>query len=72
CNYEGLRNARFLFDLDQDPRELNDLAEIEPETTEALATRLQALRESFGEPPASEQPAADLDRKTLKALGYID
>ncbi|MDH3255257.1 MAG: sulfatase, partial [Acidobacteriota bacterium] len=41
-NYEGLRNARFLFDLDQDPRELNDLAEIEPETTEALATRLQA------------------------------
>lgn len=60
-----------LFDLSADPAEQHDLSAARPQTSAAMAARLDAL----GQPPASARPASgprDSDTADrLRALGYV-
>lgn len=69
-DYAGRRDTRLLFDLDRDPGERYDLASSEPRTAEALAARLQSLKEGFT--PARETAVLGIEAEALEALGYVD
>jgi hypothetical protein len=73
-DYEGRRDEILLFDLEEDPRERENLASERPELAAELMARLEEL---FAEAearalPVAEQRPVEIDRRTLEALGYLD
>jgi arylsulfatase A-like enzyme len=62
CDYDG--GNRQLFDLQNDPGEMENLAAVDPGRAAALATELVAWHESL---PADNGPA--LGRQALQAAG---
>ncbi len=66
-----------VYDLRNDPEELENIADREPELREQLVARLEAWTESLGAPPQSTAPTrAEMTdpqtRDQLRALGYIE
>ena len=74
-----------LFDLEQDPLETTNLAEIQPERVDALRSRLEEAHRRLSEDylerlgryesqlsPEEQAREAARAREALKALGYID
>ncbi len=69
-NYEGRGNLQMLFDLENDPDELEDIAALHPEIVEPMVIELLRVL-TAGENP-NEVETVDLDPKALEALGYLD
>lgn len=66
-----------VYDLQNDPEELENIADREPELRKQLVARLEAWSESLGEPapPTTSTPVEMTDPQTqeqLRALGYIE
>ncbi len=61
-----------LFDLRNDPGELENVHANFPETAAELAGTLRAFRTEFGKPPAQEAEVPSENEEALRALGYID
>ena len=64
---------RWIFDLDEDPYELDDLAKDKSDPTAMLAEWSEIVLAGLS--AADDIPATDLDEETmarLKALGYVD
>jgi hypothetical protein len=62
-----------LFDKRQDPREQIDLAETQPEVTEALNELVSTYLESRPPPWGDDSPTVEIDEmqmNQLRALGY--
>ena len=72
-DYQGNEDRMFLYDLEADPGELVDLAADEPELVAELRARMDAAFESYAAKalPLPEGPEAEIDEKTLRALGYL-
>lgn len=60
-----------LFDLDQDPAEVNDLAALEAPIASGLENRLSAWRNQFSAPTDGSYEIAADDQEKLKSLGYL-
>jgi arylsulfatase A-like enzyme len=61
-----------LYNLEQDPGELNNLASTRPDTFKALKARLDAIRESLEKRSLTlEQKISDEDEERFEALGYL-
>ena len=72
-NYEGATRELRLYDLHADPGEQRDLAAREPEIAQSMLTRLMA--HARNESQRAAPPAAvvdELDRESLRALGYVE
>jgi arylsulfatase A-like enzyme len=63
-----------LYDVEQDPRELRNLLDEEPEIAARLASKLarfRAERPRIDQPPGPVQPLTPAEIENLKELGYI-
>jgi hypothetical protein len=60
-----------LYDVVNDPGELVDLAETEPELAERLATELQRRLAAISEGSTVEAELSEEDKAQLRALGYL-
>lgn len=69
-NYEGRQNTQLLFNLDDDPRELQDLAAVRPEILESMVLELIRGMDPQAEPHTPE--TIEFDAEALEALGYLD
>jgi arylsulfatase A-like enzyme len=65
---EGPNVAGALFDLEQDPAEARNLADVEPAQARALSSLLQGLGGRPSTPGAPRDPATE---ERLRALGYV-
>lgn len=70
-DYTGRFDQRLLFDLESDPGERVDLSIAHPDKVEALAEAARQVLAS-DQPVIEAESADDLDRESLRALGYID
>jgi arylsulfatase A-like enzyme len=73
-NYEGLRNATRLYDVEADPAETLDLAAHKPELVAQLRRELEdafARAQSGHGQVVPANVLEDMDRERLKALGYL-
>jgi len=61
-----------VFALDDDPTELNDLAESRPYLMEALQKELAASRPGKNIPKGETWEMSDTERQALEAIGYMD
>ena len=64
--------TRELFDLATDPAERQNLAERDPERTEAMLQQLRAWQQRYGREDVDPRSASPEDRERLRALGYVD
>jgi arylsulfatase A-like enzyme len=65
--------AHFLFDLAGDPGEKRDAADAHPEVVAAHRLRLEQLSREFGVRGArGQRELSELERETLKILGYLE
>jgi len=69
-NYEGQRDIQLLFNLEQDPAELENLAALHPEIAESMASELSQAIDPATSPEAVEK--VEFDVEALRALGYVD
>jgi arylsulfatase A-like enzyme len=72
-NYEGLNNVDMLFNLEEDPGELDDLAQQRPDLVDKLAGGIKNVVSEF-EGAEHFTETRDLDpemEERLKALGYL-
>lgn len=65
-------HTRELFDLATDPAEQQNLAERDPERTEAMLQRLRAWQRRYERDDVDPASVAPDDREGLRALGYVD
>ncbi len=72
ANYEGRRDVEWLFELDRDPDEAEDLSEARPEVAARLRRSLTERFDAFSAQASSvpENVIEELDRERLEALGY--
>lgn len=59
-----------LFNLEQDPDELENLAALHPEIAESMASELGQAIDPATSPEAVEK--VEFDVEALRALGYVD
>ncbi len=72
-NYEGVRNALRLFDIEQDPFEKTDVSKALPEVAEELSVEMKARFEydrgrALARPPNRRH---EMEEEKLRALGYL-
>jgi arylsulfatase A-like enzyme len=60
-----------LFDLEQDPDELSNLAEVQPDRAAAMSELLQGLKAHSASPDAAEPQWTGEEVERLEALGYV-
>ena len=61
-----------LFDLETDPKELENLAEQEPERVDRLRAEVEAWRQAHTREVAEDVLPSPEDRARLEALGYAE
>ena len=71
-NYEGATKKLRLYDLATDPGEEHNIANQDPERTDALFTRLSDDIDHYARIAVPESEVSDtLDLEALRALGYV-
>lgn len=72
-SYDGLKDARKLYDLRADPVQRSDLAAAAPERLSAAEARLQSLWDTLAAgTPVVENVLSEMDQEKLKLLGYME
>jgi arylsulfatase A-like enzyme len=71
--YESKGGTHALFDLEEDPREENDISTREPDLTAHLSAALRDRYRDFTPEPSPEDRVEleDKDLEKLRALGYV-
>ena len=65
------QDTRELFDLSQDPGELTNLFEQNPQKGEELSSLIETWRKKYQTNRVPTQVLTDEDKERLKALGYV-
>jgi len=74
-NYEGTKDASFLFNLEGDPHETDNQAESRPDLVKELSDRMRERAAAYYGTGANYSQVIKLDQETtesLKALGYLE
>lgn len=71
-NYEGLKDVKKLYNVQDDPLEMIDLAQSNPEQLAVMQERLEQMVASYKSTITPENVLSEMNAEQLRALGYME